>query len=70
MRAIAAQLARSPSTVSREVQRNGGYACYRASSADTAAWQSALRPNTCKLAVGLIWFFEYDQQRGAVRIAA
>jgi DNA-binding CsgD family transcriptional regulator len=30
MRAIAEQLGRSPSTVSREIQRNGGYAAYRA----------------------------------------
>ena len=50
LRAIATQLGRSPSTVSREVQRNGGYACYRASSAEQAAWQQALRPKACKLA--------------------
>ena len=34
MREIAFQLGRSPSTVSREIQRNGGYASYRASSAE------------------------------------
>lgn len=50
MCAIAAQLGRSPSTVSREIQRNGGYAAYRASSAEKAAWQRALRPKACKLA--------------------
>ncbi len=50
MRAIAAQLDRSPSTVSREIQRNGGYASYRASSAEDAAWQRTLRPKACKLA--------------------
>jgi IS30 family transposase len=50
MRSIAAQLGRAPSTVSREIQRNGGYACYRASSAEEAAWQRALRPKACKLA--------------------
>jgi IS30 family transposase len=50
MRAIAAQLGRSPSTVSREIQRNGGYASYRASSAEEAAWRRALRPKACKLA--------------------
>ena len=50
MREIASQLSRSPSTVSREIQRNGGYASYRASSAEDAAWQRALRPKTCKLA--------------------
>lgn len=43
MRAIASQLGRSPSTVSREIQRNGGYASYRASAAEDAAWQRALR---------------------------
>jgi IS30 family transposase len=50
MRSIAAQLGRSASTVSREVGRNGGYACYRASLAEQAAWQRALRPKACKLA--------------------
>jgi len=49
MRAIAQQLGRSPSTVSREIQRNGGYASYRASVAEAAAWQRALRPKACKL---------------------
>ena len=50
LRAIAAQLGRSPSTVSREIQRNGGYAAYRASKAEKAAWERALRPKLCKLA--------------------
>ncbi len=50
MRAIADELGRPPSTVSREIQRNGGYASYRASSAEEAAWQRALRPKDCKLA--------------------
>ena len=50
MRAIATQLGRSPSTVSREIQRNGGYASYRASLAEAAAWRRALRPKACKLA--------------------
>ena len=50
IRTIAAQLGRSPSTVSREIQRNGGYASYRASLAEEAAWQRALRPKACKLA--------------------
>ena len=50
MRTIAAQLGRSPSTVSREIHRNGGYASYRASLAEEAAWQRALRPKVCKLA--------------------
>jgi len=50
VRAIAKKVGRSPSTVSREVNRNGGYHQYRAASADDAAWQRALRPKTCKLA--------------------
>jgi IS30 family transposase len=50
LREIAQQLGRSPSTVSREVTRNGGYGSYRASSADEAAWQRGLRPKRCKLA--------------------
>ena len=50
MREIANQLGRSPSTVSREINRNGGYHQYRASVAEDAAWVRALRPKTCKLA--------------------
>jgi IS30 family transposase len=49
MRAIANQLGRPASTVSREINRNGGYACYRATAAENAAWQRALRPKVCKL---------------------
>ena len=49
MRAIAAELGRPPSTVSREIKRNGGYADYRAIEADKAAWQRALRPKVSKL---------------------
>lgn len=50
-RRIAAQLGRSPSTVSREVHRNGGQRCYRATGADERAWQRASRPKSCLLAV-------------------
>ena len=50
LRAIALQLGRSPSTISREVNRNGGVEQYRASQADQAAWDRAQRPKTCKLA--------------------
>ena len=50
MRTIAAQLGRSPSTVSREINRNGGLRHYRANQADQAAWNRAHRPKTCKLA--------------------
>ena len=50
LRSIAAQLGRSPSTISREINRNGGYDNYRAALADQAAWSRALRPKPCKLA--------------------
>jgi transposase, IS30 family len=49
MRSIAAALARAPSTVSRELRRNGGRHHYRASQAEQAAWERAHRPKTCKL---------------------
>lgn len=50
IRSIAALLGRAPSTISREIQRNGGQGCYRASQADQDAWDRARRPKTCKLA--------------------
>ena len=46
---IAALLGRAPSTVSREVKRNGGRREYRANKAEQAAWDRAHRPKTCKL---------------------
>lgn len=49
IRSIAAGLERSPSTISREVVRNGGAGRYRASAADQAAWDRALRPKLCVL---------------------
>lgn len=49
LRAIAEELGRSPSTISREVNRNGGVDAYRAHNADKAAWERALRPKPCKL---------------------
>lgn len=49
LRAIAARLKRAPSTISREVNRNGGLQHYRASQADQAAWDRAQRPKPCKL---------------------
>jgi IS30 family transposase len=48
-RAIASALGRAPSTVSREIKRNGGRRHYRASEADQASWDRAHRPKTCKL---------------------
>jgi len=50
MRSIAANLGRAPSTVSREIKRNGGQESYRASKADESAWDRGRRPKTCKLA--------------------
>jgi IS30 family transposase len=51
VRTMAALLSRSPSTVSREINRNGGLKRYRASQADQAAWDRAHRPKPCKLKV-------------------
>ena len=50
LRAIARRLGRAPSTISREVRRNGGLARYRATTSNQAAWDRALRPKPCKLA--------------------
>jgi IS30 family transposase len=50
IRAIAVTLGRAPSTVSREVNANGGRRRYRATRADLAAWTRATRPKPCKLA--------------------
>ena len=44
LRSIAYQLGRAPSTISREVLRNGGRVAYRAAASDQAAWDRALRP--------------------------
>jgi IS30 family transposase len=48
---IAKGLRRAVSTVSREVARHGGRPQYRANEADHQAWESALRPKTCLLAI-------------------
>jgi IS30 family transposase len=50
LRAIAAQLGRAASTISREVSSNGGRHRYRAGGADQGAWLRATRPKACKLA--------------------
>ena len=57
MRRIAQGLRRSPSTVSREIRRNGGCSAYRAGEADRRAWERAVRPKRCRLArhAGLRW---------------
>jgi len=51
IRDIARGLDRAASTVSREVARHGGRPLYRAAAADHQAWESALRPKTCLLAI-------------------
>jgi len=50
-RSMARLLGRSPSTVSREVRRNGGTDRYRAAPAEEQAWVRARRPKRCKLAL-------------------
>lgn len=50
LRSIALRLRRAPSTISREVKRNGGYNIYRAAASDKAAWERSHRPKRCKLA--------------------
>jgi IS30 family transposase len=49
IRSIAASLKRAPSTISREIRRNGSRRSYRATRADQAAWDRAHRPKVCKL---------------------
>jgi len=49
IRSIAASLGRAPSSISREIRRNGGPGGYRASRADEAAWARACRPKVCRL---------------------
>src|ERR1700726_2913819 len=51
LRKIAQLLDRAASTVSREVVRHGGRPEYRANEADQRAWDSALRPKRCLLAI-------------------
>ena len=51
LREIAGRLHRATSTVSREVARHGGRPAYRAYDADQQAWNAALRPKRCVLAV-------------------
>ena len=50
MRSVALRLGRSPSTVSREILRNGGYDNYRAAEADARSWERARRPKRCQIA--------------------
>ena len=50
LRSIARDLERPASTISREVQRNGGAQAYRAVAADQCAWTRAARPKTWRVA--------------------
>jgi IS30 family transposase len=59
LRRIACSLGRAPSTVGREIARNGGCGPYRAAASDRRAWDRSRRPKRCKLAV-------HDQLRQAV----
>ncbi len=51
IRQIAQGLGRAPSTLSREIRRNGGSQAYRANRADRRAWEQSLRPKPCRLAL-------------------
>ena len=51
IRTIARELSRPASTISREIERNGSCGQYRAIAADDQAWDRALRPKLCKLAL-------------------
>ncbi len=53
IRTIAKALGRSPSTISREVNRNRGSRHYKAVSADNRAWRKARRPKPCLLDTNL-----------------
>jgi IS30 family transposase len=49
VRQIARSLGREPSTIAREVNRNGGRGSYRAGHAERRAWEQARRPKRCRL---------------------
>jgi transposase-like protein/DNA-binding CsgD family transcriptional regulator len=51
LRQIARELHRSPSTIRREIARNGDSRSYRANQADEKAWDPARRPKPCRLAL-------------------
>jgi IS30 family transposase len=51
LREIARRLDRAASTLSREISRHGGRPAYRAHDADRRAWDSALPPKRCLLAL-------------------
>ncbi len=49
VRSIARRIGRAPSTVSREIARNGGRGNYRAHEAESRFWKEARRPQVSKL---------------------
>jgi len=49
IRSVVSRLGRAPSTIRREIGRNGGAQGYRANQADALAWDRARRPKECKL---------------------
>ena len=49
IRSIEIALGRAPSTISREIKRNGGHESYRAAHAEQAAWERERRAKICKL---------------------
>ena len=53
IRQIAYSLRRSPSTISREVNKNGGLRKYRAHLAENVAWKRAKRPKPAKLTINI-----------------
>jgi IS30 family transposase len=61
LRTIAQAMGRAPSTLSREIARNGGPDRYRAVRAEAHAWKRAFRPKACKLA-------RHAQLRNAVAV--
>ena len=63
IRSIASLLGRAPSTVSREINRNGGYRRYRATRADQRAWTLLPPPRPCyKSSLLLFNSTGYEQQ--------
>lgn len=53
IRAIARKINRSPSTISREVNRNGGRRWYKAINADSRAVRLGKRPKPCALSINM-----------------